>query len=285
MADKPTEAWIEILLARPFDGERVGSILFNPTSPARAQLLGWIGRLYQTGLSSHVSIEDFVARILQGIYAKLKRQRLGAAEDLEKPRAYFIQVLRHEALTYIRELNAKKRGGDAEVKSLDDSSSGKVELTTDRSIRQRESELIATIDAKREAANLLHVALTASVPARPRLAFLAWHCIHAIRREHVTAAVAQVNQAAADLEGGLLRSEDETWSKLVALRERLRDTGVADDDDARSELAFILRSRHPGPPKTWALEHPKERATAMDTVRVWQGRAVKAIKAKAGGGS
>jgi DNA-directed RNA polymerase specialized sigma24 family protein len=110
-------------------------------------------------------------------------------------------------------------------------------------------------------------------PPTRLLAALCLYAPQAVGPDHVNAAAAARSGASE----GLARPADVTWTLLQAWLADYAD--VSERNDARLELAWILRSNHPGPATAWKVEDPVAADRALDLVRKWAARLLLQVRA------
>lgn len=252
------------LSARPFDHRSFFEALHQRDG------LKWVsGIVRKVSRLREAALEHLTADVLSQLYEK----RL-APEELHCPAGWLARIIRNEASSLLRSPRAAKRGGGARHESLDDSA------TLDP--RQQETiDLDKQIDQRRQWTALAHIALEGSVPGRPRLGYLAFFLARHIARRHVDEAKHQVDRSKRDVDGGLLRSSEETWTRLHDGLMRTFPEGVDGDEDGHLELAFVLRSTHPGPAAEWGRTDKQVIAKARDLVRKWAARGREQVRALA----
>lgn len=224
-------------------------------------------------------LEDLTAEVSRRLIEKdLERSR---PAQLDCPAAWFARVIINEAHDALRQTLAQKRGGGAAHDNLEESGAMELRAAT------APVDPAEHIDTKRQWSQIAHIAMNGDIPGRPRLGFLAFFLARHIARRHVEEAKAQVDRSREGVDGGLLRSVDETWGMLCDGLMRRHPEGVDGDDEGHLELAFVLRSTHPGPAAEWGRSDRQVVAKARDLVRKWAARGrdqVKALALADGGG-
>ncbi|HRE89291.1 MAG TPA: hypothetical protein PK095_09135 [Myxococcota bacterium] len=238
--------------------------------------LRWVTTLVaKVSRAQRPDLEGLTSDVLANLYEKKL-----APEDLHCPAGWLASIIANEVRTLGREKAAKKRGGDAVHVSPDDSAPFDLPQPDSTDPVQR-------IEQRRQWTRLAHIALDGPIPGRPRLGFLAFFLARHIARRHIEEAKTQVDRSKEGVDGGLLRSADETWGMLCDGLMRRHPEGVDGDDEGHLELAFVLRSTHPGPAAEWGRSDRQVVAKARDLVRKWAARGrdqVKALALADGGG-
>lgn len=242
--------------ARPFDHRKLLEALSRHG-------VGWVTRIVT--FATKQAGDDREDLVLE-VFKRLGSKTLDPS-GLDCPPAWLARVIANDARDALRTMKAKKRGGDAIQETYEESST--VDLR--QAVRSNPE---AKIDAGRTLSKLARVAvdLEAPIAARPRLGFLAYFMAQLIVKPHIDSAATQPDRSRRDLEGGLLRTADETWGLLAHGLLRSWPMGVHDDELGKLELAFVLRSTHAGPANDWARVDGKVTAKACDLVRKWAGR-------------
>jgi len=276
MLDEPQ--WIRTLFGR-FDAERLVRALYSPEG--RAWLKPRIMRVLSRDPRLRQELETVIADVITAIYEKVKRKGTVPPQDLERPASWLATLVINQTKDHVDKLNAKKRGGGGvEVLSDEPARPTGLQAAQAAGVPSAESETQPSI---RVSAVCARVAAP-GFPPRLRLAFLAWYGSTHLTRDHVDETYNQVKRSKQDKDEGLLRPADVTWSMLCKLTRRFPD-GVSANDAGREELAFIFRSRLPGPVSTWARVSADERDAAMDLTRQWAGRARRRLKSMKGDGA
>lgn len=248
----------DALKARPFDQRRLLEVLYRHG-------LRWMTRLVSRMTRGRPELlEDLTAEV----FRRLIEKDLDGARPvhLDCPAAWLARVITNEAHNALRHILAQKRGGGTTHDNLEES--GAVELRASTP----PVDVAEHIDTKRQWSHIAQTALHGDIPGRPRLGFLGYYLARHIEERHVVEAKQQPDRAKAGVMGGLLRSIEDTWSRLSTQVMPLFPDGVDEDDEGRLALAFVLRSAHPGPASEWAKVDKKDVATAKDTVRKWAER-------------
>lgn len=232
--------------------------------------LEWVSKIvWKVSRLTKPALQDLTADVLSELYEKKL-----TPEELHCPAGWLARIIANEALSLQRSRRAAKRGGGAQHESLDD--------TATFDPRQREHiDLDRQIDHRRQWTALAHIALEGAIPGRPRLGYLAFFLARHIARRHIDEAKDQVDRSKKDVDGGLLRSSEETWTRLHDGLMRTYPEGVDGDDGGHLELAFVLRSTHPGPASEWGRTDKQVVAKARDLVRKWAARGREQVKALA----
>lgn len=260
----PADAIARIAYARPLDRDALATAMFLTH-------FAWLSRVGARYLGMPVDAEQ-VRDVLVDLFVKLDQGKRPLPETHVQPGARLMVTLHNLAKDHLRSRRAQKRGGGIEHADLE-SPGAVATLGTfqdpDAAIRSRE------LNEELEAA-----LAQAQVLPRYRVAFRGWHA-PPVSVDELEAAHGQTKRSAEGRTDGLARAVGPTHELLRALFS-IFPLGVSDNDEGRTELAFILRSDHPGPWQAWSASLPRERRTAMDTVRKWVERARERLQALLG---
>lgn len=245
---------IDALTARPYVHRQFCEVLYRDG-------LRWVTRVMTTSTREPPGEELVVA-----VIGKLFEKKLEPPADMDHPAAWLARVIVHLTIDQFRPGQAQKRGGGETMDEFDES------RPTASSVEIHTSSVEQGIDEMRAKDAMTRNAIEGKIAARPRLGLLSFYLARHIQKRHVDEAKKQVDRSKKELNGGLLRTAEETW---IRLREGIMapfPKGVADDDRGRLELAFILRSTHSGPASHWATLDRAAVMKARDLVRKWAGR-------------
>lgn len=250
------------LKAHPFDQRRLLEVLCRDG-------LSWLTRIVFFATKQRAELRE---EVTLEVFRRLGSKTL-APRDLDCPGAWLARVISRDAIDVLRQMSAKKRGGGTTQEPFQESSTVDQHQATHPNLETK-------IDDERALTRIARIAIDLERPiaGRQRLGFLAFHFARCISQGHVVAAKNDVDRARGQLEGGLLRDADDTWTRLKDGLMRSFPMGVADLDDGHLELAFVLRSTHPGPVSTWAMSDKKSVANARDLVRKWAERGREQVK-------
>ncbi len=264
-------------------------------------------RMQHAKMTNH-ELHEAVFRLQVDLWKKAIAEKLPRpgvpAEPLEKPSGWLWSVTNRLADDAYRREHAQKRGGAgrsgegqaARYVQPTEMNPNPVEniasqgLTSgSRLVLREEPDPERRFRVREQLQRALRFVLAPDQNPGHRVAWLLYRAPPPLQEEHFEQAYAVPNRARGGAKAGLVRQPAEAW-KLFGLRCHARPGRSLEENLERcpeweaADIAWLMRSVHPGPAEAWSEEAPRDAKKAVGTVQKWVRRLDVRLRRPAGMG-